>query len=111
MESFIRDYVATVSTDPDTSWKMLTPGFQKASGGLDTYRRFWDNATDGRVLDISANPENLSVSYQVHFDNFKNGPGPTVLDLTFEDGHYKIARERTKGSCRRAEAHRHGPSG
>jgi eukaryotic-like serine/threonine-protein kinase len=97
MESFIRDYVATVSTDPDTSWKMLTPGFQKESGGLDTYRRFWDSATDGRVLDISANPENLSVSYQVHFDNFKNGPGPTVLDLSFEDGHYKIAGERTKG--------------
>jgi eukaryotic-like serine/threonine-protein kinase len=97
MESFIRDYVATVSEDPDTSWKMLTPGFQKESGGLDTYRAFWDSATDGRVLDISANPENLSVSYQVHFDNFKNGPGPTVLDLTFEDGHYKIAGERTKG--------------
>ena len=97
MESFIRDYVAAVSEDPDTSWKMLTPGFQKESGGLDTYRRFWDSATDGRVLDISANPENLSVSYQVHFDNFKNGPGPTVLDLSFEDGRYKIAGERTKG--------------
>ncbi len=97
MESFIRDYVAAVSEDPDTSWKMLTPEFKRESGGLETYRRFWDSATNGRVLDISANPENLSVSYQVHFDNFKNGPGPTVLDLSFQDGQYKIAGERTKG--------------
>ncbi len=33
----------------------------------------------------------------MHFDNFKNGPGPTVLDLKFEDGHYLIDGERTKG--------------
>ena len=57
MESFIRDYVVTVSEDPDKSWKMLTPGFQKESGGLAKYRRFWDSATDGRVLSISANPD------------------------------------------------------
>ena len=29
MESFIRDYVATVSEDPDKSWLMLTPKFQR----------------------------------------------------------------------------------
>jgi hypothetical protein len=97
MESFIRDYVASVAADPDNSWTMLSPKFQKESGGLDKYRSFWGAATNGRVLDISANPDNLSVSYQVHFDNFKNGPGPTVLDLKFEDGHYLIDGERTKG--------------
>ena len=82
MKSFINDYVSAVSTDPNTSWKMLTPKFQQESGGFDKYRSFWDPATNGRVTSISANPENLSVSYQVHFDHFKNGPGPTVLDLT-----------------------------
>jgi hypothetical protein len=97
MKSFIRDYVTTVSTDPDKSWTMLTPEFQKQSGGLAKYRSFWDSATNGRVLSISANPDDLSVSYQVHFDNFNNGPGPTVLGLSFEDGHYKIAAERTQG--------------
>jgi serine/threonine protein kinase len=97
MKSFIRDYVSAVSTDPDTSWAMLTPAFQKQSGGLEKYRNFWSSATNGRVLSISANPDDLSVSYQVHFDDFNNGPGPTVLDLSFENGHYKIAAERTKG--------------
>jgi eukaryotic-like serine/threonine-protein kinase len=97
MEAFIRDYVATVSDDPDAAWTMLTPKFQRESGGLENYREFWEDATDGRVLSITADPANLTVSYQVRFDHFHNGPGPTVLDLTFDDGQYLINGERTKG--------------
>ena len=97
MEAFIRDYVATVSDDPDAAWKMLTPKFQRESGGLDTYREFWDDATDGRVLSITADPGNLTVSYQVRFDHFDNGPGPTVLDLRFDNGRYLINGEHSKG--------------
>jgi serine/threonine protein kinase len=97
MESFIRDYVAAVASDPDTSWKMLTPKFQRESGGIEHYHSFWGDATNGQVRSITADPDNLTVSYQVHFDNFKNGPGPTVLDLKFEDGHYLIDGEHTKG--------------
>jgi eukaryotic-like serine/threonine-protein kinase len=97
IETFIRDYVSAVASDPDMSWQMLTPKFQQESGGLDNYREFWNPATNGRVLSISANPSNLSVSYQVRFDNFNNGPGPTVLDLTFDDGRYLIDGERTEG--------------
>ncbi len=97
IESFIRDYVSTVADDPAAAWKMLSPKFQQESGGFDTYRRFWDSATNGEVLSISPDPKNLTVSYQVHFDNFHNGPGPTVLDLSFENGHYLIDGERTQG--------------
>ncbi len=97
IETFIRDYVDAVGADPATSWQMLTPKFQSESGGFDTYKDFWDAARNGRVLSISANPDNLSVSYQVRFDNFDNGPGPTVLDLDFEDGRYLIDGERSQG--------------
>ncbi len=97
IENFIRDYVAAVAEDPAKSWQMLTPKFQVESGGFETYRKFWQNATNGRVLSISANPDNLSVSYQVRFDGIDNGPGPTVLDLKFEDGNYLIDGERTQG--------------
>ncbi len=97
IEAFIRKYVDTVARDPDVSWQMLTPKFQVESGGIETYRRFWDSATNGRVLSISTNPDNLSVSYQVRFDNFDNGPGPTVLDLSLQDGRYLIDGERTQG--------------
>ncbi len=97
IEAFIRDYVAAVGEDPARSWQMLTPKFQEESGGFTQYRNFWDAATNGRVLSISTNPDNLSVSYQVRFDNFDNGPGPTVLDLTYEDGTYRIDGERSEG--------------
>jgi hypothetical protein len=97
METFIRDYVATVAANPNAAWQMLTPKFQRESGGFEQYRNFWEDATNGRVLSISADPSDLSVSYQVRFDNFDNGPGPTVLDLTYDDGRYLIDGERTKG--------------
>jgi serine/threonine protein kinase len=97
IESFIRDYVATVAADPDAAWTMLTPKFQRESGGIQRYREFWDSATNGEVLSIETDPADLEVSYHVHFDNFDNGPGPTVLDLTFQDGRYLIDGERTQG--------------
>lgn len=97
MTAFIRKYVKTVSEDPDQAWTMLTPKFQRASGGLDRYRSFWGPATNGRVLDISADPRALTVSYHVHFDDFDNGPGPTRLDLSFHNGDYRISAEHTKG--------------
>lgn len=97
MTAFIRKYVKEVSEDPDQAWTMLTPKFQRASGGLDRYRDFWGPATNGRVLSISADPHALTVSYQVHFDDFDNGPGPTRLDLSFNKGRYLINAENTKG--------------
>ena len=97
MESFIRDYVATVASNPDAAWRMLTPKFQRESGDLDTYRRFWSGVGDGRILDISADPGTLVVSYRVRFDNFGTGRRPTVLDLRFDRGRYRINGERTEG--------------
>ena len=97
MEAFIRAYVGTVGVDPDTSWKMLTPKFQRESGGLANYREFWSGAGKGRLLEISADPDNLVVSYRVRFDNFGTGRRTTVLDLVFDDGRYLIAGERTEG--------------
>ena len=97
MESFIRSYVSTVSSNPEAAWTMLTPKFQAESGGFAKYHRFWDRARNGRVLSIEANPTDLTVSYQVHFDDFDNGPGPTVLQLVFEKGRYRIDGEMSKG--------------
>ena len=97
MESFIRDYVTAVATDPDTAWQMLTPKFQRESGGLDAYRKFWSGVGNPEILAISADPDNLVVSYRVRFDNFGTGKRPTVLDLEFDRGRYRIDGERTLG--------------
>jgi serine/threonine protein kinase len=95
MESFIRDYVATVSTNPDAAIRMLTPKFQRESGGIKKYRAFWSGVGAGRILAISANPRTLIVSYRVRFDNFGTGRRPTVLTLVFDKGRYLIDGELT----------------
>jgi serine/threonine protein kinase len=97
MEAFIRGYVAAVAADPDTAWPMLTPKFQRESGGLDTYRRFWSGVGRPRILDISADPRTLVVSYRVRFEHFGTGRRPTVLDLAYDGGRYRIDGERTDG--------------
>ena len=97
MEAFVRDYVAAVATDPDAAWDMLTPKFQRESGGLDAYREFWGGVGAGRVLEISADPTTLVVSYRVRFENFGTGRRPTVLELVFDGDRYLIDGERTAG--------------
>lgn len=95
MTSFIRRYLTTVSSDPDATFEMLTPRFQRESGGRATYRDFWTGKGRGRILELSADPETLTVSYRVRFANFGTGARTTVLDLAFEDGRYLIDGERT----------------
>lgn len=97
MKTFIRDYVAALSTDPDVAWQMLTPKFQRDSGGLDNYRAFWGGAGTGEVLNISADPGTLAVSYQVRFSNREQRPGRTMLDLVFQRGRYLINAESSRG--------------
>ena len=75
---------------------MLTPKFQRESGGWPKYRDFWAGKTNGQVLRVQPDPENLTVTYWVKFDNFGDGSRPTVLDLTFDDGTYYIDGERTE---------------
>jgi serine/threonine protein kinase len=98
METFVRDYVNAIAADPTTSWRMLTPEFQQKSGPIDKYRRFWDGKRNPQIFDISADPENLVVSYHVKFDNFGTGKRPTVLELEYADGRYRIADELTPGT-------------
>jgi hypothetical protein len=97
MESFVRAYVAAVGSNPDAAWQMLTPKFQRESGGLDRYRKFWGGVGRGRIRDISADPDSLVVSYRVRFQNFGTGRRPTVLDLAFDNGRYRIDGEHTEG--------------
>lgn len=97
MRSFVRDYVAALSLDPDTAWTMLTKKFQRESGGLNTYRDFWSGVGDGEILSLSADPGNLVARYRVRFENFGTGERPTVLQLVFRDGVYLINGELTEG--------------
>ncbi len=75
---------------------MLTPGFQAKSGSFQNYRKAWKKRASADVSNIEADPDNLTVSYDVtYFDK----QGKVVLEdrptltLTFQDGVYLIAGE------------------
>ena len=96
METFIDDYLATVTTDPEAAFAMLTPAFQSASGGIEGYRGFWDTIRTAHVQSFStADPDNLTVSYTVEYTRTD---GSTATDdvslrLVYQDGDYLIDGE------------------
>jgi hypothetical protein len=67
MRQFVEDYLATAPSDPATTWKELTPGFQRKSGGYGSYSGFWGSIESATPGDISADPERLLVSYGVSY--------------------------------------------
>ena len=67
MESFIQDYLATVTSDQKASWEMLTPKFQEESGGFGKYKGFWKTIESARPTSIQADPDTLQVHYGVDY--------------------------------------------
>ena len=93
MEQFAQDYVATASSDPDAGFALLTPEYQVSSGGIDGYTGFWGTVTNPQVLEVEADPDNLTVEYTYSYN--KRGEGKVTetvrLQLVQEDGGYRIA--------------------
>jgi serine/threonine protein kinase len=52
--------------DPRTSWQMLTPDFQKASGGFGNYKKFWDQWSSAIPANIEADPDALTGHLRHH---------------------------------------------
>ncbi len=69
MTAFVEDYLATVTSNPAQSWKMLTPQFQAESGGFGSYRGFWGGIESASPSAIRANPRDMTVSYSVTYQN------------------------------------------
>ncbi|KRF15470.1 hypothetical protein ASG90_12330 [Nocardioides sp. Soil797] len=95
MRDFVTNYLGTVTQDPATTWQMLTPAFQEASGGYGSYSGFWGGMANAKVSDIVADPATLEVSYHVDYTvkGGKNSSDDVRLRLTYEDGSYKIDDE------------------
>jgi hypothetical protein len=95
MEAFIGDYLELVTTDQDAAFAMLTPEFQAASGGIEGYTGFWSTVADATLLDASADPESLQVSYRVRYRMAEGGTqtDDVTLQLVRQDDTYLIADE------------------
>ena len=95
METFIADYLATASSDPSVSYERLTPAFQRASGGSGGYTGFWNTIDTAELVDVTADPESLTVSYTWAYTRTdgSSGTDDVTLGLVFRDGQYLIAEE------------------
>ncbi|QZY30316.1 serine/threonine-protein kinase [Nocardioides coralli] len=95
MEAFMADYLATAPSSPETTFEMLTPRFQRASGGFDGYSGFWGTIESAELAQITADPDALTVAYTVNYvtEDGRSSSDDVVLQLAFRGGDYLIASE------------------
>ena len=67
MRSFVQDYFATVTSDPESTFAMLTPEFQSASGGIEGYTGFWSTIESATPRAIKADPRSLTTTYTIDY--------------------------------------------
>lgn len=65
LEDFATSYVMTASESPGQGFKMLTPDYQDQSPH---YSDFWGPMSNPRILDISADPAAMTVTYTYRYD-------------------------------------------
>ena len=96
MRAFVEDYLATVTSAPDQTWRRLTPAFQEASGGFASYRGFWSTIESASPSNVRADTRGMTVSYSVQY--VEKGGGTSSDDVTLQlvrrGGGYLIAGER-----------------
>jgi hypothetical protein len=67
MEQFLNTYLATVTSDRQSAWDMLTPAYQGASGGFGSYNGFWGTIRSATPSNVTADPAESTVTYDVAY--------------------------------------------
>ena len=95
MERFIGNYLATAPSSPETTFEMLTPAFQRESGGFGGYSGYWGTISSADLVEVQADPENLVVDYVVAYvrEDGSEVTDDVRLQLEYRDGKYFIADE------------------
>jgi hypothetical protein len=94
IRAFVTRYLQAASQNPATGFAMLTPDYQRRSGGMDGYLRFWGNVRKiHEVDDVLPSLDPLAVSYRYTYT--LRGAGERTenvqLRLVYDDGKYLIA--------------------
>jgi eukaryotic-like serine/threonine-protein kinase len=95
LRQFVTDYLATATSDQKASWEMLTPSFQAASGGYGSYHKFWKDQESATLTSFEADPDTLTVEYDVRYERAKTGTveDHVRLQLVEQDGSLLITGE------------------
>ncbi|KAA1417833.1 serine/threonine protein kinase [Nocardioides humilatus] len=78
LESFATTYVATASEDAEAGYAMLTSSYQARSPG---YTEFWGSVKKVEILDISADPADLTVTYTYRYERKHEGKSEETVTL------------------------------
>ena len=73
MRSFVQDYFATVTSDPEATFAMLTPEFQSSSGGIEGYTGLLEH---DRVRDAAGHQGRSPVAEHDVHDRLRHHVGP-----------------------------------
>ncbi|HWI43996.1 MAG TPA: serine/threonine-protein kinase [Nocardioides sp.] len=90
LEAFAENYVQTAQRDPAAGFRMLTVGYQRRSPAYDG---FWGQMRAPRILDISADPKAMTVTYDYRYQ-LRGGGSRTekvTLELVRQGGRLLIA--------------------
>lgn len=92
---FVNSYMSMVTSDPQAAFALLTPEFQRQSGGYSGYIGWWSTIASARADNITVDPEALTVSYDAAYETKKGTQtgGPVTLQLERSDDGYLIAGE------------------
>lgn len=91
--SFVQNYLSTAPQNPTAAFGMLTPSYQRTSGGLAGYRGFWGSVTGiHSVSAITPSLAPLGATYTYTYS--LRGQGTRTeqvhLSLVFQNGTYLI---------------------
>lgn len=64
MEAYVADYLGLAASDQSAAFDQLTPAYQRASGGFPGYEGFWGGVSDVNLRSATADPDNLTVTYE-----------------------------------------------
>lgn len=92
---FVTNYLATVTSDRQAAYAMLTPEFQAASRGFDGYQGFWGNIASATPSNVQVDVEQLTVSYDVRYRTVDGNTrdDSVTLQLQRTEAGYLIADE------------------
>jgi eukaryotic-like serine/threonine-protein kinase len=95
MRTFITSYLSTVTSDQHSAWKMLTPEFQRVSGGFGQYQGYWRTIRSATPRDITPDPAAMTVSYEVDYTKTDGSAtsDEVTLRLVPDGSSYLIAGE------------------
>lgn len=67
VQAFVDDYFSRVTSDPESTFELLTPEFQTASGGFGRYSGFWSTISSADASDIRVDTDTLTASFTVEY--------------------------------------------